>query len=263
MVRRSALAGFTLLITLTIARAQHALDADQSQLIEEARKVAISYSQRLPDFICNQIVHRSEDANGTNRWRQIDTLNIKLNYSGHKEDYKLVEINGRPTLLDYMFVGGAISTGEFGSRLAAIFSRSSKAVFAWKGLSRVHKRKVAVFTYHIAQEHSTYIVQLGPAPVGPGVAVTAYHGEITVDLETKNVLRLTLIGEPPPRFPINECNSWIEYDYRKVAGNEYLVPVASHTSLGSGRYHAANEIEFRDYRKFQTDASISFDTGKK
>jgi hypothetical protein len=169
-----------------------------------------------------------------------------------------MEVNGRPTLLDYSFVGGATSTGEFGSRLLAIFLPESAAQFAWKGWSRVHGRRVAVFTYRISKDKSKYGVRYGEAPVGPDSVVVGYHGEIGIDPESKAVLRQTLAGEMPAKFPITACHSWVEYGYRTVAGTAYLLPIAAESGLSKGRYRASNQIEFKDYRKFQTETTITF-----
>src|SRR6185436_19197917 len=93
------------------------LDAEQSALIEKTRQAALRYSNSLPDFICTQIVQRSQDQLGDGRWRALDKLTVKLSYSDHKEDYKLMQINGKDTMKDFLSVGGALSTGEFGTRL--------------------------------------------------------------------------------------------------------------------------------------------------
>jgi hypothetical protein len=69
---------------------------------------------------------------------------------------------------------------------------------------------------------------------------------------------VTLTAEMPAGFPITSCSSWTEYDHRDVAGNTYLLPVQSETRLSAGHYRAINFISFRDYRKFQTDTTITF-----
>src|SRR3954447_4870635 len=89
------------------------LDAEQSAFIELTRETALKYSTSLPDFICTEVVQRAQDARGDGRWRALDKLTVKLSYSGHREDYKLMQINGKDTLLDYLYVGGSLSTGEF------------------------------------------------------------------------------------------------------------------------------------------------------
>ena len=237
---------------------QRPLTPEQAQILDGARSYALNYSASLPDFLCNQIVRRSEDLRGDGRWRQIDALNIKVSYFGHSEDYTLMEVNGRPSVLDYKLLGGTISTGEFGSRLLAVFARQSHTEFGWKGWSHVRHHRVAVFTYRVARENSANRVQVGTVGEGPNSVVIGYHGELSVDPESNAVMRVTLTGDLPPGFAINGCSSWVEYDYRTVAGRPYLLPVESETGLSAGRYKSSNHIEFQEYRKFQTDATITF-----
>ena len=235
------------------------LEPEQSVLLEQARRTALSYSRSLPDFLCTQIVQRSQDMRGDGRWRALDKLTIKLSYSDHKEDYKLMQINGKDTLQDFLSVGGSLSTGEFGTRLFAVFDPHSHAEFKWKGWSTMRKRRVARFSYRIAQEHTNYLIQYGPDPKGPNAIVVPYHGDVLVDEETHMVLRFTQTAEIPGTFPISANDSWVEYDYADVGGKAFLLPTHAYSKTRSGRFVAENNIDFRDYRKFQIESSITFE----
>jgi hypothetical protein len=240
------------------AHAQTALSRDQSELLDSTRSLALQYSQSLPNFLCTETVRRSEDQFGGGRWRLIDTLKIKVTYSG-REDYQLVTRNGVAAGGDYSSVGGAISAGEFGSRLADIFAIESAAEFAWKGWGRVRRHRVAVYTYRIDGAHSRNVVRYGGQNEPGAKSITpGFHGEISVDPDSGHVLRVTLSADLPNGFPITDCSTWTEYDYRAVAGSTYLVPVESETKVVSGRYQASNHIAFDDYRKFGSDATITF-----
>ena len=234
------------------------LAPEQAELLAQARHAALAYSESLPDFICTQVVRRTEYPRGDNRGRMLDTLTIKLTYFEHHEEYKLMLINGRATVLDYFNTGGALSTGEFGSRLLAVFHSRSAAEFAWKGPAKLRKRKVAVFTYHVPKETSSFRLQFGQVPVGPNNIVAAYHGEVFVDEETHMVLRLTQQAEIPAGFPISANASEIDYDYAPVGGKPFLLPVRAHVTTRSGNYKAENDVDFKEYRKFNTEATITF-----
>jgi hypothetical protein len=252
------LAIFALLAAAAPAVAQE-LEPEQASLLEMAREAAIRYSATLPDFLCTEVVRRSEDPQGFGRWRPLDKLTVKLSYFDHKEDYKLLEVNGKPTLLDFMYVGGALSTGEFGSRLYAVFDPHSHGEFRWKGWTTLRKRRVARFSYHIAREYSIFKIQYGTAPVGPNAIIVPYRGEVFVDDETHMVLRLTQLAEIPQNFPITANESIVDYEFAAVGGRPYLLPSHADIKTRSGRYVAENNVEFRDYRKFQTEATITFD----
>jgi len=248
---------FAMLAALPLAAQE--LEPEQSVLLEQARRTALSYSRSLPDFLCTQIVQRSQDMRGDGRWRALDKLTIKLSYSDHKEDYKLMQINGKDTLQDFLRVGGSLSTGEFGTRLFAVFDPRSHAEFKWKGWGTMHKRKVARFSYRIEQQHTSYLIQYGADSKGPNAIVVPYHGEVFVDEETHMVLRLTQTAEIPSTFPISANDSWVEYDYADVGGKAFLLPVHAYSKTRSGRFVAENNIDFRDYRKFQIESNITFE----
>ena len=256
------LALLTLLAAGVTAVAQR-LEPDQASLLEKAREEAIRYSASLPNFICTEVVRRSEDPQGRGRWRTTDTLMVKLSYFDHKEDYKLIQINGKPTVLEFLHAGGSLSTGEFGTRLYSVFDPRSQGDFRWKGWSTVRKRRVARFSYRIAREYSNYLIQYGPEPTGPNAIIVPYHGEVDVDEDTHMVLRLIQEAEIPPDFPINANESTIDYEFAVVGGWQYLLPARAQIKTRSGRYESANDVEFRDYRKFHSEATISFDPPEK
>src|SRR5215469_967583 len=80
---------------------------EQDEVLKLAASNAASYTASLPDFICDEIVHRYEDIGGRGTWKARDVLKVKLTYFGGREEYKLVEINNRPTTrgYDYESVG--------------------------------------------------------------------------------------------------------------------------------------------------------------
>ena len=53
------------------------------------------------------MVRRTQDPQGNGRWRALDTLTVKLSYFDHREDYKLMQINCKPTMLDFLHAGGS------------------------------------------------------------------------------------------------------------------------------------------------------------
>jgi hypothetical protein len=226
--------------------------------MEQARDAAMRYSASLPDFLCTEIVHRVRDPEGNGRVGSMDRLTVKLSYFSHKEDYKLMEIDGKPAKLDYFAVGGAVSTGEFGTRLRSIFHPESHGEFRWKGWTTLRKRHAARFAYRIALASSNFLIQYGLVPGGGSEIVVAYHGDVYVDEETHMTLRFTQEAEIPVGFPISLNDSMVDYEFAAVGGKQYLLPSHAYIKTRSGRSVAENNVEFREYRKFQSDTSITF-----
>jgi hypothetical protein len=244
----------------SVALAQPHGAPDPDALIEMARGAALAYTASLPDFICTQVVERYVDPRGNYRWERSDVLTLKLGYSGHREDYTLTAIDGKPTGLDYLEAGGAVSTGQFGTMLRQVFDARAQTQFKWKGWTTTHKRRLAVFTYRIEQANSGYLVQVGRDSTGPNAVFVAIHGEVHVDPETGHVFHVSQIGEMPLGFPIRESATSIDYDYAAVGGREYLLPSHAEVVMAAGRLKTRNVAAYREYRKFQTEAVISFDT---
>jgi hypothetical protein len=261
-MRASAHLALIALLAAGVSAMAQQLEPEEAVLLESAREAALRYSDSLPDFICTEVVRRTQDPQGNGRWHSVDMLTIKLSYFGHKEDYKLMLVNGKPTALDYLHAGGALSTGEFGTRLLSLFEPRSHAEFHWKGWTTIRKRRAARFSYRIAREDSIFRIQYGAVAEGSNSIVVPYHGEVFVDEQTHMVLRMTQQGEIPVGFPITFSESIVDYEFAEVGGKPYLLPTAAYVKTSSGRFSAENNVQFRDYRKFQTETNISFDPGK-
>ena len=98
-----------ILLAASALPAQRPTAEEATALIEKARAAALSYTASLPNFLCTEMVHRYQDPRGDNRWQRLDELTVKLSFFERHEEYKLMEINGKPTLLDYQNTGGPTS----------------------------------------------------------------------------------------------------------------------------------------------------------
>ena len=85
-----------------------------------------------------------------------DTLTIQLSYFEQKEDYKLILVNNTVTTQDYQTLGGATSTGDFGSMMREIFEPGTEAHFEWDHWGTLRGRRVMAFAYHVAQARSQW-----------------------------------------------------------------------------------------------------------
>jgi hypothetical protein len=227
-------------------------------ILAEVREYAFGYSKRLPDFLCTQVTRRYEDPTGLEFWRQTDTLTARLTYFEQKEDYKLVMVNNSVVNnLKYEAVGGASSSGEFGSMLREVFDPDSQARFEWQRWATLRGKRAHVFEYRVAQPNSKWhIVYDRRMDI-----IAGYNGLLYVDADTNTVLRLTLVAEDiPPSFPVNEASTTLDYDYTTISEHKYLLPLRYVMRMRSGKYLSRNETEFRLYRKFTAEATITFDT---
>jgi hypothetical protein len=231
--------------------------AERQDVIQRASIKAAAYNANLPDFVCTEVLDRSENRSGRG-WKPKDVLTVQLNYASRKEHHKLIAQNGVPTAATFAALKGALSEGEFSSILADIF-RPETAKFEWSHQELLHSRNVYVFSYRIAQEKSGYAIQYSGTPVGASRNIfVAYHGFVYIDQATGDVLRLTRIAELPDAFPIREAHTTVDYSVTTVAGRSYLLPSVAQVNLNTSSLKTSNEVRFLDYRKFEADATITF-----
>jgi hypothetical protein len=231
--------------------------AEQKQLIEELREYAMNYDKRLPDFLCTQVTRRFYDPSGLEYWVNADTITAKLSYFQNKEEKKVLFVNNQYKDVDWDKLGGATSTGEFGSMLREVFEPETDAAFQWERWGTLRGKRNHVIRYRVLQQQSKWtIVYEKSMSVRPG-----YTGLIYVDANTGMVTRVTLDAqEIPSYFPIQMAKTQLDYDYTDIGGSTFLLPLRAEVKMREGKFLVRNDIEFRNYRKFGADTSITFDT---
>jgi hypothetical protein len=230
---------------------------EQGRILNEVRTWALNYTSTLPDFICTQVTRRYVDPNGMDYYQLVDTLTARLSYFDRKEDYKLILHNNQVTNQSYYDVGGASSTGEFGSMLREIFEPRSQARFEWERWATLRTRRALVFAYRIAQPNSQWHINYErKLDIVPG-----YRGLIFVDKESHQVLRVTFEAEDiPPSFPVQSARTMLDYDYSEISGKRFLLPLRAEIKMRASKYLTRNDVEFRLYRKFGVESEIKFET---
>jgi len=187
------------------------------------------------------------------------TIQEQLSYVEHKESYKVVMYNGQSVAnVQHNQLGGAMSSGEFGSIFTEIFAPETATDFNWDHSATLRGKRMYVFSFHVPQSRSKYTIYSGEAH---RTITAGYHGLIYADRDTKMVMRYKMECEDiPADFPVKDVEVDVNYDLVDIAGNKYVLPLK--TELKSRDIHAKiwNEAEFHLYRKFGADTTIKFDT---
>jgi hypothetical protein len=92
---------------MTAVRSEDAAE----ELIERARAAAFEFNQKLPNFICDQLVLRYESKSIKPEWKLQDRVQVELTYAGGVEDYRNVRVNGKPLKKGSPGDSGTWSTG--------------------------------------------------------------------------------------------------------------------------------------------------------
>jgi hypothetical protein len=239
---------------------------EQAAIIDEVREYALNYSKTLPDFICTQVTRRyAAPLPGSKyggrvdtppTWYLQDTLTIKLSYFEQKEDYKLILVNNTMTTQDYKTLGGATSSGDFGTMMRQIFERNTEAKFEWDHWGTLRGRRTLAFAYKVSQARSQWhITYNGKQDIMP-----SYHGLVYVDKETHMVTRITMEADNiPAGFPVRRADTVLDYDYQDLSGHNFLLPLKATTIMSADDYMTKNDEEFRVYRKYSAESDVKFD----
>ena len=232
-------------------------EEEQRRIIEEARRNALEYTDGLPDFVCLQITRRFVDPNGLEMdWLKYDEIKTRVSYFENHENYEVMSVNNKVTSRTMLELGGAISTGEFGSMLAELFSPSTEAEFRWARHSLLRGHGVYVFHLYVPRHRSRWQISFQ----GERKLIAGYRGLVYIDKETERVLRVvTKADDMPADFPIQEAQQRLDYDLTDISGREFLLPLKAQMRMRRGRTLTRNNTEFRLYRKFSVEATITFD----
>jgi len=164
-------------------------------------------------------------------------------------------VNGKPSR--NVEQTGSWSEGEFASTLQAILSPASDAAFINRRATTIANRPAYRYDYSIEQPRSSWRVEANGMSFRP-----AYGGAIWIDKETSRVLRIEMSARSVPRsFPLDQIESTVDYDFVQIGDKKYLLPTHSESlSCMRGTTQCSrNVIEFRNYRKYSADTSITFE----
>jgi hypothetical protein len=230
---------------------------EQERILNAVRTYASDYTKGLPNFICTQVTRRYTGDARRGIWDRPDVITIRLSFFGQQEEYKVISVNGQPSTLTMDQLGGATSRGEFGTQLKMLFKPESRARFAWKRWATLRNHRMHVYSYRILRAHSQWHVKYE----NRNSAVIGYSGLVYVDSGTEMVAKITANADDiPTTVPILQAWSELDYDFVTINANEYLLPLRSATHMGTARNQSRIEVEFREYRKFGSESTISFDT---
>ncbi len=221
-------------------------------LIERARYAAFQFSQKLPNFLCQEymarFVQRGDDK------RPLDIVQAEVVYNDGHESYRNVKVGGRPSDKGMTEIAGSRSTGEFASLLLDLFSSNTDAQFQDGGRKVIAGSIAEVYDFHVRQENSHWNIEFETQKIRP-----AYKGSVWIDPSTARVLRIEMQAtDIPADFPVDHIETAVDYAYTSIAANTSLLPVHAET-LGCERSSpdcSHNIIDFRNYHQFKADVKI-------
>ncbi len=227
-------------------------------VIEKAREAAWQYSGALPNFFCQQVTTRYQSDHPKTGWDALDIVTADVAYENGQESYKNIKVGSKVVNKNMEDIEGTRSTGEFASILIDLLSPDTAAVFRRTGSDTIHGRGTWVYKFDVQRDHSHWRVEAAAQLYYP-----AYSGSIWIDKQSARVMRIEQQARSMPLlFPFDTTESATEYDFIRLATPEsFLLPVDAEvlSCVRGSSVCARNRIEFRNYRKFGAESSVTFE----
>lgn len=230
--------------------------AGPAALVERARQGAQSLTEKLPNFVCQQVTTRYSSVSSGRTWQVDDVVSAAVVIEDGKERYGDITVNGKPVGTPMEQLRGTWSTGEFSTLLAGLFAPSTQARFTYQRDAVQSQLPAAVYKYEVDQAHSSWSVAVNNMATQP-----AHQGTVWIHKGTARVLKIDMqAAHLPGSFPLSKVETTLEYEFIVLGGERFLLPVRSE-SVSCERltpYCARNTIEFRDYHRFLGESTIKF-----
>ncbi len=226
------------------------------QLIDKARDWAMTFTNGLPNFLCQQNTTRYVERSRSEGFEPIDIVTAKVLYEDGREKYSEITVGGKRTNKSMMELGGSTSTGEFASVLGGLFEAGTRTEFKFYQSTTVAKEPAAIYDFKVALRNSNWTIQVGGQMLRP-----AYSGSIWVDKATSQVRRIEMQADNIPKdFPNDTVASAVDYEEVSLGTSKFLLPVhAENLSCQRGTSICTkNTIDFRDYHKYEGESTIEF-----
>jgi hypothetical protein len=234
----------------------------QDDLIRKAADTALDFTETLPNYVCQELMSRYQSEGRPASWQALDVVGTEVVYENGKEDYRKVTVNGRPVNKKLEEVGGSWSTGEFGTVLISLFSPGTATEFHYRKDARIAGISTKEYDFSVTHARSNWRISMGSQTYDP-----AYSGTVWIDPASARVMRIEMSARNfPGDFPTDDVESATDYEYIRLGdAKQYLLPVHSETlSCQRGTNDCnRNVIDFRNYRKYAGESTITFGDPKK
>lgn len=228
----------------------------KNELLNRARDATYSFTEKLPNYYCQQFTTRFFSNTNPPNWRAEDVVSTTVIYEDGREQYRNIQINGRPAAQKMEQLPGAWSTGEFGTILNNIFATATAADFRFRNQSTASGRPASVYDFDVTKANSAWEVRSNNQLILP-----AYHGSIWIDKESARVLRIEMQAvRMPESFPLDTVELSVDYDFVRIGTQNYLLPARTENlscQRGSSMC-SRNVTDFRNYRKYSAESTITF-----
>src|SRR5581483_6806926 len=227
-----------------------------SELIAKTKQWAMTFTNGLPNYVCQQMTTRYMEQSRSEGWEPQDVVTAKVVYEDGKEDYKEITVGGKRTNKSMLELGGSTSIGEFASTLRGLFSDQTRAEFKLYQSTHVGDAAAAIYDFKVLLPNSDWFTTVGGQMLRP-----AYSGSVWIEKGSAQVRRIEMQANNIPKdFPLDSEEWAVDYEEVPLGTAKFLLPIhAENLACWRGQpICTKNSTDFRDYRKFSGESTIIF-----
>jgi hypothetical protein len=136
--------------------------------------------------------------------------------------------------------------------------------FPFERSEELRGRTMLVFSYQIEQDHSKFEINTSKRYfilTTSAHMIAAFGGLVNVDRETNRVLKITAVPSGiPANWQITAASEELDYGFVEINGQQFFLPLHAQLNVTiQGENQTRNEIQFPNYRKFSSEATLQFE----
>ena len=238
--------------------------AARNAILARMMDAAVNYADRLQDFLCVQLIKRSkEDSGPFKHWQALDTQEREVGYISHQEHFRVLSVNGKPPDVEKIKPGYFLPGGEFGTAFGYIFNPKAVPKFEWDHAEQTGGQQLCVFRYRVAVSESIIVMNSDGEQTHLG-----HHGLIYADCKSAMPTRMQIESEPASvrRGIFKTELGWkidVRYAMTPIGEKEFLLPQSAEETVRFGSTQTKVEIQFQQYRKYESSSTVTFDADGK
>ncbi len=209
----------------------------------------------VPDYTCLAVTGRFRQEFKDPAPRPVDVVRMEVAHAGGRDLYAWPgATHFENTHAADMIGAGMYGSGEFATHLGTIFN--GYAVMRYAGEEGRMGRKLLRWDFAIAPFASNWLVTYAAS-----TAVAGEQGSFWADRETLDVVRIEVHSDGlPPRFPISDVVTTIDFARMQVGAREILLPQSAFTILTEGFSggKSSNFTEFSHCRQYTTQSDVKY-----
>lgn len=237
---------------------QNPTPAERTAAIQAVREYALSYTKRLPNYICTLTTRETTRPPGNNPLIRTTVIEEQLSFADSREIRRITRVDGRPVSpQEADEQPKAMSEGEFGNLLDIIFEPATDADIRWVREATLNRRRAYVLAYRVPQSNGYVLTWRRRSAQVP------FEGLVYADAQTHAVLRVQMkCVMIPDGSEYQAVDLALDYKPAQAAGREFILPFHFVLSYRTPDHEQANSGDYTNYRRFDADATIQFEGDK-